>query len=97
MGEVNNNSEKNRFEHRLENRIAVSDYIFTIGGRIVLTQTGVPKAIGGQGVGSKLAKATFSYAKENDLKVTPLCPFMASYVRRHRNEYAAMIALGFNV
>ena len=37
----------------------------------------------------------FSYAKENSLKVMPLCPFMASFVRRHRDEYANMLAPGF--
>lgn len=72
-------------------------YILKKDGRIVLSHTEVPKAMEGQGVGSKLAKAAFAYAKENELKVMPLCPFMASYVRRHRDEYASMLAPGFNV
>lgn len=72
-------------------------YILKKDGRIVLSHTEVPKAMEGQGVGSKLAKAAFAYAKENELKVMPLCPFMASYLRRHRDEYAGMLASGFNV
>lgn len=97
MDEIQNNSEKKRFEYRVESHVAVADYILTKDGRIVLTHTEVPKSMEGQGVGSKLARAAFNYAKENNLKVMPLCPFMASFVRRHRDEYAGILAPGFNV
>lgn len=97
MAGILNNSEKNRFEYSIDNHTAVADYILTKDGRIVLTHTEVPKSMEGQGIGSRLAKAAFSYAKENGLKVMPLCPFMASFVRRHRDEYAGILASGFNV
>jgi hypothetical protein len=51
----------------------------------------------GQGIGSKLEKAALVYAKENELKVMPLCLFMGSFVRRHGDEYASILASGFNV
>lgn len=97
MAEVIQNSDKNRFEYSVEGRTAVADYMLTKDNRIVLTHTEVPKQFAGQGIGSKLAKAAFAYAKENNLKVLPLCPFMASYVRSHRDEYADLLAPGFNV
>ena len=97
MSEVKNNEEKKRFEYETANHMAVADYILTKDGRIVLTHTEVPKSMEGQGIGSKLARAAFEYAKAHQLKVMPLCPFMASFVRRHRDEYADMLAAGFNV
>jgi predicted GNAT family acetyltransferase len=97
MTEIINISDKNRFEYRVDNHTAAADYILTKDGHIVLTHTEVPKSMGGQGIGSKLAKVAFSYAKENKLKVMLLCPFMASFVRRHRDEYESILAPGFNV
>lgn len=97
MSEIRNNEEKKRFEYQVAGHTAIADYILTKDGRIVLTHTEVPKSMEGQGIGSKLAKAAFTYAKENELKVMPLCPFMASFVRRHRDEYADMLAPGFSV
>lgn len=97
MSEIRNNTEENRFEYQVDDHTAVADYILTKDNRIVLTHTEVPKSMEGQGIGSKLAKTAFEYAKENELKVMPLCPFMASFVRRHRDEYADMLAPGFSV
>lgn len=97
MSEIRNNTEKNRFEYEVNNHIAVADYILTKDDRIVLTHTEVPKSMSGQGIGSKLAKTAFEYAKNHQLSVMPLCPFMASFVRRHRDEYADMLAPGFSV
>lgn len=97
MSEIRNNEKKNRFEYQVDGHTAVADYILTKDNRIVLTHTEVPKSMEGQGIGSKLAKTAFAYAKEHELKVMPLCPFMASFVRRHHDEYAGMLALGFNV
>lgn len=97
MFEIFHNEERKRFEYRLDNHVAVAEYMLTKDGRMVLTHTEVPKSMEGQGVGSKLAKAAFGYAKEYQLKVMPLCPFMASFVRRHREAYADMLAPNFNV
>lgn len=97
MSEIKNNTEKNRFEYETNGHFAVADYILTKDNRIVLTHTEVPKSMEGKGIGSKLAKSAFEYAKEHDLKVMPLCPFMASFVRRHYDEYANLLAPGFNV
>jgi hypothetical protein len=83
MTEIINIPDRNRFEYSIDSQTAVADYILTKDGRVVLTHTEVPKSMEGQGIGSKLAEAAFGYAKENELKVMPLRPFMASFVRRH--------------
>jgi predicted GNAT family acetyltransferase len=38
-------------------------------------------------VGSALAKHVLDYARENKLRVMPLCPFIKAYIDRHP-EYA---------
>ena len=39
--------------------------------------------LSGQGIGSALVVAALRYARNNDLKAIPSCPFVASYVQRH--------------
>jgi predicted GNAT family acetyltransferase len=97
MAEMINIPYKNRFEYSVDDHTAVVDYILIKYGRIVLTHTEVPKSMEGQGIGSKLAKAVFSYTKENKLKVMLLCPFMAFFVRRYRDEYVSILAPSCNV
>ena len=52
-------------------------------GTIVFTHTEVPPARKGRGIGSALARAALEYARAEGFAVVPLCPFMASYIRRH--------------
>lgn len=66
------------------------------GEKIIFTHTEVPKALEGTGLGSMLAKAALNYAKDHQLKVMPLCPFMAGYIKRHP-EWKELLLPGFNV
>ncbi len=50
---------------------------------ILFTHTGVPPALEGQGIGSRLAKAGLDYARANGLKVQSLCWFVDGYLKRH--------------
>ncbi|MEL7362186.1 MAG: GNAT family N-acetyltransferase [Bacteroidota bacterium] len=94
---VFHNAEKNRFEVTERGLVAKAEYMVTKDARIVFTHTEVPAEWEGKGVGSRLAKTGLTYARDHDLKVMPLCPFIASYVRRHREEYQDLLAPGFNV
>ena len=53
------------------------------GDIIYLVHTEVPMAMEGKGIGGQLAKAALNYARENNFKVVPRCPFVASYLQRH--------------
>ena len=44
-------------------------------GIIIIDHTGVPEALGGQGVGVRLVEAGIALARERRLKIMPLCPF----------------------
>lgn len=80
--QVSHNTAKHRFEVSLGDETAFAEY--TLGsGEITLTHTEVPKAFEGRGVAGQLAKAALGYAREQGLKVIPLCPFMAAYITKH--------------
>ncbi|MEW5686298.1 MAG: GNAT family N-acetyltransferase [Pseudomonadota bacterium] len=80
--QVINNTETSRFEVSLDGETAFSEYRLVDHG-IILPHTVVPESFEGKGVGSALAKTALGYAREHDLKVIPLCPFIAGYISKH--------------
>ena len=54
---------------------------------LVARHTEVSKQLKGQGVGAKLLGAMVQYAKDHQLKVVPLCPFVNLQFRRHPERY----------
>ena len=88
--QVVHNKAEQRFETQVNGYLAEADYSLR-GDKIYFTHTGVPRSIGGQGVASKLVKTGLEYARENNLKVVPMCSFVAVYLRRHP-EYKDLVA-----
>lgn len=77
------NTEEHRFELPLDGHVAFIEY--TLGrDRITLTHTEVPEELEGQGIGGRLVKAALMDARERNLKVVPMCRFVAGYINRHR-------------
>lgn len=54
---------------------------------LVARHTEVSKHLKGQGVGAKLLATMVQYAKDHQLKVVPLCPFVNLQFRRHPEQY----------
>ena len=79
-----------RFAVHLEGATAVLTYKVE-GDTIYLVHTEVPPQMEGKGIGGQLAKAGLEYARKNNLKVVPRCPFVTSYLQRHL-EYQDLIA-----
>lgn len=79
----------NRFEIFESGQIAFLDYELK-DGVIDLTHTIVAKQLEGQGVGSALVKYALDYARDNELKVIPTCPFVKAYIERHK-EYKDLV------
>lgn len=74
--------EENRFEIRVDGTTAELTYSL-MGSTILFTHTGVPPALEGQGIGSRLAKAGLEYAQANGLKIQSICSFVTRYLQRH--------------
>ena len=51
--------------------------------RIIIDHTGVPKELGGMGVGVALVKRAVDDARKNGVKIIPLCPFAKAQINKH--------------
>jgi predicted GNAT family acetyltransferase len=87
--DVRDNPTLHRFELDTEAGPAVVTYRRE-GGVLKLIHTEVPKALGGQGVGSRLAKGVLELIRAKGDKIVPLCEFMRGYIGRHP-EYADLV------
>jgi uncharacterized protein len=86
--------EASRYELRLDGRLVGLAAYRRRDGRIAFTHTEVDDALEGRGFGSRLAAAALEDAGRQALDVVPLCPFMASYIKRHP-EYERLVAPGY--
>lgn len=80
---------KHRFELAVEGHMAVLDYQLE-EGRMVITHTGVPEAIGGRGIAGVLTRAALDHARAQGWTVVPACAYAAAFMRRH-GEYADLL------
>lgn len=78
-----------RFELRKDGHTAYLSYQ-DMGDTLIYDHTIVPTALGGQGIGSQLAKYALDYAREQGKKVVPSCSFIAHYVQKNP-EYAELV------
>lgn len=79
---VRNNSSQNRFELEVVGEIAAA-YYSRSPGVITFTQTEVPAALSGQGIGSKLIRSALELLRAEGVKVVARCPFVAAFIAKH--------------
>ena len=80
---VRDNPERRRFEIDLgDGSVAIAEYTLP-AGKIMFTHTEVPPAHEGQGIGTKLVEFALHSARARGLKVIPICPFVAAYMKEH--------------
>jgi len=83
---VSDNIRRHRFEIDLgDGEFAFAAYNL-LPGAIRFYHTEVPESHGGQGLGTALIEAGLGAARERGLKVIPICPFFAAYLRKHLDE-----------
>jgi predicted GNAT family acetyltransferase len=80
------NPERHRFEADLgDGSFAIAQYRLD-SRTITFTHTEVPAGHEGQGIGSALIRFALRSARDRALRVIPICPFFAAYIRKHREE-----------
>ena len=80
---ISDNREKHRFEADLgDGSFAIAEYTLP-AGKIMFTHTEVPPGHEGKGIASELIRHALDSARERGLKVIPICPFVAAYMRKH--------------
>lgn len=90
---VTNNQAAQQFQAEIDGQLAIISY-GRIDDQIVFTHTGVPAALEGHGIAGKLAHTALETARAEHLAVVPLCPYVASYIRRHP-EYQDLVDPAF--
>lgn len=80
--EVIHNELSHRFEAKFEKYMAVVEYRDR-GDHWTVVHTFVPPHLEGRGIAAVLTKTLLDFARENGIKVRPLCPYTVSYVKRH--------------
>jgi hypothetical protein len=90
---VQDNTQEHRYEVSLEGKTAFIEYRRS-GHSIILIHTEVPLAFEGRGIAGRLAKAALEDARAAHLQVIPICPFVATYIKRHK-EYQDLVAPEF--
>lgn len=65
---------------------------FEISGNVIdLQHTFTPHTLRGRGIAGKLAQFAFEYAKNNNLKVIPSCPFIPAFLEKNE-QYKELLA-----
>ncbi|MFC0518141.1 GNAT family N-acetyltransferase [Mucilaginibacter angelicae] len=77
-----NNEAIHNFELTVEGHRAFIDYKKK-DDKIYLIHTEVPVELEGKGVASAIVEKAFDYIEQNNLKLIPLCVYVASYLKRH--------------
>lgn len=75
--------DQSRFEITVAGQLAGFCEYHSRPGRIVFTHTEVDRAYRGQGLASRLIRTALDTSRRRGFEVTPLCPYVADFVRRH--------------
>lgn len=84
--EREDNGKKGRFVI-FENNEFAGEMTYTWAGesKFIIDHTGVEEKFKGNGFGKKLVLQSVDYARKNDLKIIPLCPFAKKVFDRNEN------------
>ncbi|NGY59825.1 N-acetyltransferase [Lentzea sp. NEAU-D13] len=80
---VTKNEAESRYEIHVDGALAGFLEYRTVDDVLALVHTEVDEAYAGQGLGGQLAKYALDDAKARDVKISPLCPFVAKYIDKH--------------
>ncbi len=81
--EVSDNEAAHRFEVCVDGELAGFAEYEPAEGRLVFTHTEVLPALAGRGIGGRLAAGALDQVRARGLRVTPRCPYIAAFIRRH--------------
>jgi predicted GNAT family acetyltransferase len=89
---ITDNGARHRFEAYVGDSLAAVAVYRLEPGRMVFTHTETLAGFEGRGIASRLAGAALDEVRARGLMATPVCPFVAGYIRKHP-EYADLRAL----
>jgi uncharacterized protein len=89
--EVQDAPDRHRYEITEDGKLAgFAEYQLVRGDRIIFTHTEIDPAFGGRGLGGTLVAAALGNARDRNLWIVPICPFVAKHVHEHP-EFVAQL------
>jgi uncharacterized protein len=74
---------KGRYTLVVEGRESELTYTRLAQTQVIANHTGVPDALSGRGIGTKLVERLVEDARAEGFRIVPLCPFVAVQARKH--------------
>ncbi len=90
MTEVKKGSKSFYLGDSEDNPLAEMTFVHSSDNLIIIDHTYVSDEIGGQGIGKLLLKELVDWAREEDKKIIPLCPYAKAQMEKNK-EYHDMI------
>lgn len=59
--------------------------------KFIINHTEVKPEARGTGAGNFLVESAVKYARDNNFKIVPLCPFANAMFKRHKNEWKDVV------
>ncbi|MFD1047122.1 GNAT family N-acetyltransferase [Kibdelosporangium lantanae] len=81
------NENANRYEVRVDGKVAGFTEYVVEGDDYVFVHTEVDDAYAGQGLATRLATGALDDVVANGRTIVPVCPFIAKFVLRHKDTY----------
>ena len=81
--EITDQPDRDRFEITVDGELAGFAEYRRRPGRVVFTHIEVDDRFQGRGVAGRLVRAGLDAVRDQGLQVTPLCPYVAEYIRGH--------------
>jgi predicted GNAT family acetyltransferase len=87
---ITDNTEQHRYEIRVDGELAGFVQYRRRTGLIALIHTEIDQRFEGRGLASQLIAGVLDEARAAGVSVLPFCPFVNSYIERHR-EYVELV------
>lgn len=84
-----NNTARSRFEYHQDGYIAFANYRLR-DSVLSIDYVEAPPELRGKGAAGQLMRSIMEHARAENLKVTPICDYAVSWLRRH-GEFADLI------
>ena len=92
---VRDNPKESRYELLVDGQLAGFAQYRLDGKRITMYHTEIEREYEGRGLGDELARDALEDVRRRGFVLVPLCPFIASYIRRHPDDYLDLVAPSF--
>jgi len=88
---VTDNADEHRYEIAVDGKVAGFIDYHDNRERRALNHTEIDPAYEGQGLASTIARAALDDIRARGKVVLPYCPFVRSYIDKHRDEYLDLV------